>query len=437
MDKAEYFIQAIKHNAWHRKDWLVEILGIVRSDKIEADPNRPYALFTKSDDTRVTFDPETLEEIPVTGGVPGEPLIDPKEMITIDANSGIENLILKDGETSVETTYGTIIVNLLLLVYPFGNRIPFQHYPYNFKKAEKLIADKFEDSPDNPEDRDPSAIYFDDYLKYSEASDMLRGIGYLVNPSGSERTFTVSPEVIKLRNELYDKHKHELHNPAIISLIAQQLEKADKASMKGDVSEGFFLGGKIWSVARMKTFIMLGIEPTLSTEVPTKPVLKSLAEGWDINAFPDMVNGQRYGSYARGKLTEFGGVIVKLMSQAFRDTSITEDDCGSKEGIPIKVHKNYIKLLEGQYIVGNKEPSTAEELLSKEGEVVLFRSPSRCLTAAPGYCAICVGTKYSKNRRGLSIAATTQGSIFMGISMARMHGKAMKTVELDLNTAFS
>lgn len=435
MTKDEYFFQAIKHNAWHRKDWLVEILGIVTANEVKGDPKRPYALFTKTDGTRVTFHPSDLEtEVPVTGAPLGEALINPKDTVTINAHSGIENYT---AEESVETTYGTIILNLLLLVYPFGSKVPYQNAPYNFKKAERVIASLFKDLPEEGNEREEGIIYYDDYLKYSEAADMLRGLGYLVNPSGSEKTFTVSPEVIKLRNELYEKHKHELHNPAIISLIAQQLEKADKSSMKGDISEGFFLGGKIWSVARMKTFIMLGLEPTLSSEVPTKPVLKSLAEGWDVEALPEMINGQRYGSYARGKLTEFGGVIVKLMSQAFRDTSITEDDCGSKEGIPIKVHKNYIKLLEGQYVVGDDTPVSSEDLLKNEGKTLLFRSPSRCLTVAPGYCAVCVGTKYAKNRRGLSIAATTQGSIFMGISMARMHGKAMKTVELDLNTAFS
>lgn len=436
MDKRDYFLNAIKHKAYYRKDWLIEILGITKSDIVQNDPERPYALFTKPDGTRVTFIPNsdpTVEEA-VTGGIPGEPLINPKDKIVIDKDSGIDNFT---SDQPVETTYGTILLNLILLVYPFKDRIPFQNAPYNFKKAEREIAKRFKDLESSDTERDPEAIYYDDYLKYSEAADMIRGIGYLVNPSGSEKTFTVSPEVIKLRNELYEKHKHELNNPAIISMIAQQLEKADKASMKGDISEGFYLGGKIWSVARMKTFIMLGIEATLSNELPTKPVLSSLAEGWKIEAIPDMINGQRYGSYARGKLTEFGGVIVKLMSQAFRDTSITEDDCGSENGIPIRVHKNYIKLLEGQYLVGQNDPITAEQLMEKEGEMLLFRSPSRCLTPAPGYCAKCIGSKYSQNRRGLAVAATTQGSIFMGISMARMHGKAMKTVELNLNTAFS
>jgi hypothetical protein len=437
MDKREYFFKAIAAGAYKRKDWLIDILGITYYDDLTAIKKYPYRLAMKRDGARIAFIPltdGTFREEVITGSVPGQPLFTVKDPVAIDGSSGIANYT---DDAALGTNYGCVLLNLILLVYPFNNKISYKNVPFNVKKVENEIINLFTDYPEEGNEKDPSKIYYDDYLKYSEAADLIRGIGYLLNPSGSRRTFTVAPEVIKLRNELYEKHKHELHNPAIISLIAQRLEKMDRESMKGDISEGFFSSGKLWSVARMKTFIMLGIEPTLSNEIATRPILSSLAEGWDLKALPEMINGQRYGSYARGKLTEFGGVVVNLMGQAFRDTSITEEDCKSESGIPIKVHRNYIKLLEGQYRVGSDEPETEASLLTHEGEIVILRSPSECKVPPPGLCAKCVGTKYSRNKRGLSLAATRQGSIFMGISMARMHGKPMITRELNLNTAFS
>lgn len=435
MDKQEYFIQSIKHENYHLKDWIVDCFAITAYPEVPKEGNYPYRLVTLTDGSRLCMIPfnDGWHTEPVTGGVMGEPLFGLKEEIEINGSFGIKNYT---DNKPLKTTYGNILRNVIMLVYPFGTKIPFQQ-PYDIGKVEGIIADRFADSPDDPTKRSESEIYEDEYVKYSEGVGLIRGCSYIFSPSGSKKSMTVDPALVKRRDELLEQHKHELHDPAIIAKIAQELSKLDKEWMKGDDAEGFFIKSKLYDVVRMKMFFMLGTEPSLSTEVPSYPITKSLTEGLTADDLVAANNGLRYGSYARGKLTEFGGTVVKLMVQAFRDAKINAEDCGVKEGMSVRIDKKYINLLEGLYVVGDSSPISKEDLESKVGQELIFRTPLLCKAEHNQFCARCIGSKYARNPRGLSIAAMTIGSIFMGIFMAAMHGKAMQTRRFDVKTSFS
>lgn len=441
MNKKQYFINAIRHGLYKKKDWIIDCFAITTHDSVPTEGNYPYRLITLTDGTRVTLVPEDDDEPTagpfkqeqVTGGIPGFALFDFVEKITIDADSGVANYTDKN---PVQTNYGTVLKNCILLCYPFGKKIPFQN-PYSIKAVEKIIAKRFADEPETEEGYSADAIYPSEYHRYAEGVGLIRGCSYFISPSASPGTMTVPDELIKLRDELLIKHKDELHDPAIIALIAEQLAAKDRELMKTDPSAGFFTAGKLFDVVRMKMFLMLGTEPSLSDEVPTAPIVKSLLEGWEPEDLVAMFNGQRYGSYSRGKLTEFGGTVVKLMIQAFRDAKITEDDCHAKEGLPVKVVDDYINLLEGIYTVGSETPLTAADLESKKGQTIYTRTPMLCVAKDGGFCKRCVGDKYSSNPRSITIAEMTIGSIFMYIFMKAMHGKAMETRVLDVRNAFS
>ena len=430
MNKKTYFLNAIKQKHYESREWLVSVFGIIINDETDNKEGTPYLFYRNNAGEAFTFD-ENNNKIIIENIKPDEPVFNRGEYLTITKDDGIENF---SSPEPVETTYRNVLLNLIILVYPFGNRVPFVLQPFNVKNVEKTLVKLLTDDNGNQE---KEYIYYNHMLKYSEAMDLIRGIAYLVNPSGSRKTFTVAPEVIALRNSLYEQYKDDLDNPVTLSTISKQLEEADRLSMKGDVSEGFFSSAKLWNVARMKTFIMLGLEPTLSKEMEAKPVLTSLAEGWKVKDMSSMINGQRYGSYARGKLTEFGGVIVNLTTQAFRDSSITEEDCGSLQGLTLMVEDSFIDLLEGSYELKTLRPLDSETLKSLVGKEITIRTPSYCKTPSPGYCSKCIGQKYSSNPAGLPMAASGIGSTMMGISMGRMHGKAMRVKHLNVFKSFS
>lgn len=439
MDKKTYFIHALKAKCYYFKSWIIDCFAITSHVELPTTDNYPYRLATLTDGTRHYFIDGGW--YPVTGGVSNEPLFDFYEPVVIDHLSGVDNYTMMnrggDGRLPLETDYGTVLRNCVILCYPFGKKIPFQHHPFSIKKIEKEIAARLVDEPEEGEERDDKNIYPSELIKYSEAIGLIRGCSYFVSPSGSRGTMTVPDEVIALRDKLLEENKDKLHDPAVIAEIATQCAALDKEMMKDDPSYGYFTKDKLFNVVRMKMFIMLGIEPSLSSEVPTEPIVKSLAEGWDVENLVPMFNGLRYGSYARGKLTEFGGTVVKLMLQAFRDARVTEEDCGVKHGLPIVVRGKYINLLEGLYVTGSSSSISLSELQAKEGETLEFRSPVLCQAANNGVCEKCIGDNYAKNPRSVAIAMLTIGSIFMGRFMAAMHGKAMETRLLDVNDAFS
>ena len=58
----------------------------------------------------------------------------------------------------------------------------------------------------------------------------------------------------------------------------------------------------------------------------------SLADGWDLNELPKVVNSLRDGAYGRGTATAMGGERVKKFQQTFQNSSISLEDCGTDKG---------------------------------------------------------------------------------------------------------
>ena len=86
----------------------------------------------------------------------------------------------------------------------------------------------------------------------------------------------------------------------------------------------------------------------------SQPITKSLAEGWDITKFPEMMDGSRAGSYSRGAETMLGGEQVKWLLRTSSNMRITQKDCGSRLGYRMQVTPTTIKQLVGFSIVDNK-----------------------------------------------------------------------------------
>jgi len=68
------------------------------------------------------------------------------------------------------TLVGNLLFNYVVLVYSFGNKIPFQTGKVKIRALEKLIIQKLVDDVDNPQEELPDKIYVRELKRYLKAA---------------------------------------------------------------------------------------------------------------------------------------------------------------------------------------------------------------------------------------------------------------------------
>ena len=352
--KLDFFIRALKAEAFRRRAWVFSVFAVVNKNK---DDNEiyPYRVI-KADDKYAFIDPDNHMVLTIIqDSDSSKPLINHKEQIRIASSHAVN---LPNSEQMFDTTYGNLFFNYVVLIFPFGNKIPFQFGRVKASQIEDIIASRLASNPKENEAIDSNVIYVSEYLKFGEAMMYLSGFTQLWVPAGSEKTMTCHPDTAKVKAALLEKYKGQLHDPAIIAKIEGELVKFDKEEwLKGDPgAEGFLIKNKSTDVVRKKMFLMYGAEPGFEESVDVNPITNSLQEGWDINKFHDMLNVSRVGSFNRGAQTQLGGEAVKWLLRASSNMGITDDDCGTKLGIPFTVTENNANMIMQRYIVTDGEP---------------------------------------------------------------------------------
>lgn len=256
-------------------------------------------------------------------------------------------------------------------------------------------------------------------------------------PTLTEKALMNSPEVMQRKKELLEEYGDRLKDPIVAKEYEQELIALDKKWLDGDKSLRFLNAldeKKTYGIHRKKLFIGIGGIPAFDqgsnayTFIPN-----SLSEGWTVDAFPDICNEIRKGAYDRGKETAKGGEQTKFLLRVFQDVRITEDDCGSHQGIPMTFTEDTVKEYFGQYIVTPSGPillsaDTASKFI---GKTVLMRSPMFCHTKI-GRCKICSGNMFNElDAKAIGMTVLKVGSRFTTLSMKNMHGTVITTQKID------
>lgn len=76
-----------------------------------------------------------------------------------------------------------------------------------------------------------------------------------------------------------------------------------------------------------------------------------MAEGWKAENLPELASSLREGSYDRGASTALGGEAVKFILRVMQNTVVSEDDCQSKNGMPVKITKPTQDQFVGNYLL--------------------------------------------------------------------------------------
>lgn len=435
MQTLDYYLHAIRSGAYKRVDWIRAAFCLIQ-EAPEAYKEDPYPYRIVQQTNGVFFiNPEkeyNLEKI--DDATVGQELLKPGMRISLSKDS-LEN-VGKD----LETTVGNVLLNAIVLIYPFGKLFPFQEGKVNVKQIEKLILAKLEDDPKDPTERKPGHLYVQDYLKYTEAMGLIREIVDIFVPGASKGSMTPPPGVVEYRNKLLKENADRLSDPAVVADIDAKLVEYDKAYLKDDDdAQGFMLSPKMQKEVRRKLFLTVGGQSGMSDGVETTLVPNSLSEGNDVSLLPVLNSTARAGSYNRGHQTMNGGAQFKRTLRAASNSSVTVHDCGTKVGKPIIIPANDKDAYLGFSVITPKGTVelTEENISQYLNQVVQLRSPQYCKAEKTDYCQVCSGKRLSLHPTAVAVAVSDIGSTFLYLFLKKMHVSGMDNVKLDIMSSLS
>lgn len=429
MNKRELFIKAMKEGLYKKLEWVVSAFSIsqetdsVFAYKIKTDPTGHYYL-----------DPNTLKDwIKIDDAQAGVPVYRAKENVDVTPDDIIN---LKENITS---TYGNLLANYILLVYPFGKKVPYINKKFKMGDIENYILPLLKSNTPEGQEKDPNSIYVDEYLALGNAVVYCCGFAQIFTWGLTEK-LVVPPEWVKEEKaKLIEKYKDRLNEAAVVAIIDAELVKKYKEYIKDDPGANFLISAKSTDIVAKKKYLIAGGEMGLSEDtVNVALVQNSLEEGWDVDKFPEMLNSLRAGSYNRGAQTVMGGVAMKGLLRASANLNVTIDDCGSRLGVVADIDEDNLERFVGLSVIlkdGTKIMEKKEDVGAYLGKRIMVRSPMYCKLDKTDYCKVCLGERLANNPEGLSIAVSEYGSIFLYIFMSAAHAKSLKLAKMNWRSA--
>lgn len=429
MNKRDFYIRAMQLGCYRHLGWVIDAFAMTELRK--EPPKEPYPCAVwRQEDGYYCFHPDSNEVERLEGTEHQQPAFYMFDEISLDKGD------CPNVSGPINTTYGNLIYNWIVLVYPFGDKIPFMADEIKISTIEKIIERKFRDTPPEGEARDPRYIYVEEFLRYQDATHYTEGFTQLCVPSATPVNVITDPKISERRAELLTKYKDQLHDPAVVIKITDELIDMDKRWVATDPESGYYTNpAKQFNVARKKMFIMQGIESGFSDSPGGTLIETSLDDGWDISKLPAMANSLREGSFYRGAQTALGGEIVKTLLRISQNSTIAEVDCGVKFGMMVHLRTPDIakKCVDRHYIENGKiiyiDDKVAESLV---GKTIELRSPIYCKTGGYNYCSTCMGVELSKTPKALSVYVSDVGSAFLNAFLKKMHGVSAAVAKYDI-----
>lgn len=439
MDKASLFLAAMNAGLFKQKVWVIQAFSLTReSPEAYLEDPYPYRIVALPNGYHYVSPDHSRQLIKIDDAVVGTPLFRFNEVIHVPDN--VVPTVLEP----IETMYGIVLVNYIMVLDPLHNKIPFQQGVITARNIEKLILSRLVDDAIALESKetDPfkQPISVSERVAQADATFYLTGFAQIATPSATEKTMTAAPGILELRAKLLAENRDNLGDPAVIAKISAQLQAYDREYLKGDRGNDFLAidPGKSFGIIRAKRFGMIGGQKGLADN-DFDIVQNSLDEGWDLNSFVAMNNTSRSGSYDRGADTQLGGESVKWLLRASSNINILiNTDCGTKLGNP-------------QVITNDKHNTIGFSVVTEQGAVelthdnydqylgkrVMIRSPMFCVSKYTDICGVCAGPRLSASPTGASNSISQYGNTFMRLKLKSMHGSQLKIAEIDLSAVLS
>lgn len=425
MLKLDFFHKAMQAKRYMDVDWLTCALSVTRG---EGATKSPYDIVSNM--SGYFYLDEELKEVKIDDAVMGQPLFNIYEKIMV--KPGDAPNISKE----YETDYGNLLFNWIVVVHPFGDL--FEFVPKNLKigDIEAKIEPIFEDDLEEGQQPVKGKVYVKDYLLFTKCCFFLVNLNQLVTCSITEKISLPPDGLDEFKEKLFKEYEGREEDPIVVAEMEKRIFEFDEKYREGDPGNRFIHKKNQVKVVRKKALLIFGTEPHPSGD-PSKVFLvkRSLNQGLDLKIMPILVTSLRGGVYARGKETQFGGVVYKDLVRALSGNEIVDGYCGTKRGLPYAVNESNLKKFVGFSIMGG-----APRLIESEadvgaylGKTIQISSPMYCSQVVYRYCRTCMGETSWKTKSSITQEGTAVGQGFLGVFMSAMHGKVFDVAEINLS----
>lgn len=433
----DFLLYSIKHKCYRRKSWIFSLFAITQETEEQKKQTYPGKLIREPFGFYVVLESGEREKIEVDAK-PTEPLLRPDYTLTItkDAVPSVK-------EGSVQTSIGTLLINLICLVEAFGGKFPYKAGKFLPSDLEKEIVAKLESTPKEGEPRKDDIYYVDELLKFQEGVIFIETLSSLFTHSVTRIGLLPAPGRKEFKKELLTRYEGKLHDPVEMSKFEAELANFDKEYLKNDPAYGKFMKGSKILGARTKAYMTQGGETNdFSGELSVTPIVAALEDGipLDEKGFTAIANTIRYGSFSRGAETVNGGVVAKGLMRSADNWRITEGDCGATLGIRRQYSEVDIGDLVGRYIIEAGKLvliETKDQAKAYANRRVVVRSPQYCPREGTQTCSVCAGTVLSKYPTGVPIPLMEVSGGILVDSLKKMHSNAVTTATLDLRSTIT
>lgn len=318
-----------------------------------------------------------------------------------------------------ETSIGRLLFNSVL-----PNDYPYINAEINKKKMSSIIDDLIQNYgiQSIPATMDKVKEFG---FKYATISGTTWGIEDTIVPQKKYDILTKAKEKVAVVQDQYDsgllsQNEKRLKNIEIWTEAKDEVQKTLQESMnkKGSVfdlvkSEARGSMGQITQMAGMKGLIV-----NTQGETIDFPVTSSFKEGLNPIEYFITTHGARKGLSDTALNTAKAGYLTRKLFDVAQDSIITEEDCGSKEGVVLSkytssgMESSIARMVKGRFLAEDLKDNKGEVLFKRNHfitrddalkieasgiENVLVRSPLTCKTL-DGICINCYGSDLGKNK---------------------------------------
>lgn len=287
-----------------------------------------------------------------------------------------------------------------------------------------------------------------EYAQYLDRGEwMTMGTSYFLSPTMNYDINVPLPEVIKLRDELFEKYSEEVKrgDPNVADLIEKELLTLAKKILKEKGSEAydFFLSGEFsFGNNYKKTSVFAGALENPYTK--KLEILKSnYIDGISKDEFHHFANLTIVGGYSRNVETQKGGYETKKINNAVQGIVLDEagTDCGTKQFLDVAIPQKMKNMFLHRWVLdpANAKKEDAGLVLLDEGNIskymgktVKMRSPLFCKSEEK-ICSKCAGELFYKlGMKNAGLLSTTMSGNLMNMSMKKFHNTSVVFSKMDV-----
>ena len=294
------------------------------------------------------------------------------------------------------TTIGQIIVN---------EALPPKYRDYNrtigADELEDLLTDIIKNDPDAFKDVSAKLVRIGNKAAYEGGTTIrLSDIAPPFSNAAMYKRLDAAEDIIRSNKSMSDEQKQD----AIADLYQKVYDGTKKQAYEASLSSGNSFAMQVKSKAR-------GNQDQLSAMINTPGIYKdpsgrtvplfirhSFAEGLSPAEYWAGTYGARTGVVSTKFATAKAGELGKLLSSAAVEQVVTEDDCGTPNGMPTTTDDKdnvgaVLAQKAGKYDAGTViTKQVLADLRNDKIEDIMVRSPTTC-NAKNGVCAHCAGVR--------------------------------------------